>query len=99
MLITLHVKDTNLTSRDRETLQAQSVNLTSSTPSRMSRAQLQKMILEFCTEWRSAEEIAEYVHRNKQYIRGEVLPKMDHLLIRKFPSIEKHPGQKYKIKD
>lgn len=57
------------------------------------------MILEFCTEWRSAEEIAEYVHRNKQYIRGEVLPKMDHLLIRKFPTIEKHPGQKYKVKD
>ena len=45
------------------------------------------------------EEIAEYVHRNKQYIRGEVLPKMDHLLIRKFPTIEKHPGQKYKVKD
>ena len=96
---TLQAQDTNLTSSEGEPLQAHDVNLTSSTPSRMSRAQLQKMILEFCTEWRSAEEIAEYVHRNKQYIRGEVLPEMDHLLIRKFPTIEKHPGQKYKIKD
>ncbi len=96
---TLQAQDTNLTSTEEETLQAHDTNLTSSKPSRMSRVQLQKMILEFCTEWRSAEEIAEYVHRNKQYIRGEVLPKMDHLLIRKFPTIEKHPGQKYKVKD
>lgn len=96
---TLQVKDTNLTSSEGETLQVQDANLTSSIPSRMSRAQLQEMILEFCTEWRSAEEIAEHVHRHKQYIRGEILPKMDHLLIRKFPTIEKHPGQKYKTKD
>lgn len=95
---TLQVQDINLTSSEEETLQVKEDNLTSLRPSRMSRVQLQKMILEFCTEWRSAEEIARYVQRNKQYIRGEVLSKMEHLLIRKFPTKENHPGQKYKIK-
>lgn len=95
---TLQVQDINLTSSEEETLQVKEDNLTSLRPSRMRRVQLQKMILEFCTEWRSAEEIARYVQRNKQYIRGEVLSKMEHLLIRKFPTKENHPGQKYKIK-
>ena len=39
MLITLHVKDTNLTSRDRETLQAHGANLTSSKPSRIGKGE------------------------------------------------------------
>ena len=66
---------------------------------RMARERLQELILDFCTEWRSAEEIATHVHRSKQYIRGEILPRMDQLLIRKYPLKEKHPGQKYKVKD
>ena len=66
---------------------------------KMSREKLQEVILEYCIEWRSAEEIATYVHRSKQYIRGEILPSMDQLLIRKYPLKEKHPGQKYKVRE
>lgn len=83
------------------TLQAKDITLHVSNvqSTRMTREKLQELILEYCTEWRSAEEIAIHVHRSKQYIRGEILPGMDHLLIRKYPLKEKHPGQKYKVKD
>ena len=94
---------------DGETLQASGETLQASSetlytpkremPLRMSRQELQKIILDYCCEWRSAEDIAKYVRRTKQYIRGEVLSEMSDLLIKKFPQIEKHPGQKYKIKN
>ena len=87
---TLHAKNEALQDKDT-TLHACCVHST-----KMSREKLQEVILEYCIEWRSAEEIATYVHRSKQYIRGEILPSMDQLLIRKYPLKEKHPGQKYR---
>ena len=98
---TLQAKDTTLEGQKVATLQAKDITLHVSNvqSTRMTREKLQELILEYCTEWRSAEEIAIHVHRSKQYIRGEILPGMDHLLIRKYPLKEKHPGQKYKVKD
>lgn len=68
-------------------------------PSRMSKEKMQNIILEYCSEWRSVEDIANHVQRNKQYIRGEILPNMEQLLVRKYPLKERHPGQKYKVKE
>ena len=98
---TLQAKDTSSEGQKVATLQAKDTTLHVSgvQSTRMTREKLQELILEFCTDWRSAEEIAIHVHRNKQYIRGEILPGMDHLLIRKYPLKEKHPGQKYKVKE
>jgi hypothetical protein len=90
---TLHAKNIALQDKDT-TLHACCVHST-----KMSREKLQELILEYCIEWRSAEEIATYVHRSKQYIRGEILPSMDQLLIRKYPLKEKHPGQEYKVRE
>ena len=93
LVTTLHAKNIALQDKDT-TLHACCVHST-----KMSREKLQEIILEYCIEWRSAEEIATYVHRSKQYIRGEILPSMDQLLIRKYPLKEKHPGQKYKVRE
>ena len=90
---TLHAKDITLQDEDT-TLHVCDVQST-----RMTREKLQELILDYCTEWRSAEEIATHVHKSKQYIRGEILPKMDQFLMRKYPLKEKHPGQKYKVRE
>ena len=74
-------------------------NETISIPERLPKEELYKIIMEYCSEWRTAEEIALHVHRSKQYIRGEILPGMEQMLERRFPLKEKHPGQKYKVKE
>lgn len=112
---TLQAKDVTLQAKDTATLQAKDATLQDENtttlqddelnnnvlhlPTRMSKEQMQKAILEYCTEWRSVEDIANHVQRNKQYIRGEILPSMEQLLMRRFPLKERHPGQKYKVKE
>lgn len=97
---TLQVEDTaTLQAADTATLQADAPdNKEVHLPTRMSKEKMQNTILEYCKEWRSVEEIANHVQRSKQYIRGEILPGMEHLLMRKYPLKERHPGQKYKVK-
>ncbi len=65
---------------------------------RMSKDDMRKMIIDYCSEWRTVSEIADYVCRNKQYIRNKILPVMHDVLQMLFPK-ENHPGQKYKVKD
>lgn len=98
---TLQVEDTaTLQAADTATLQADAPdNKEAHLLTRMSKEKMQNTILEYCKEWRSVEEIANHVQRSKQYIRGEILPGMEHLLIRKYPLKERHPGQKYKVKE
>ena len=92
---TLQAKTTTLQA-DVATLQADNAI---SIPERLPKEELYKIIMEYCSEWRTAEEIALHVHRSKQYIRGEILPGMEQMLERRFPLKEKHPGQKYKVKE
>ncbi len=65
---------------------------------RMSKVDMRKMIIDYCSEWRTVSEIADYVCRNKQYIRNKILPVMHDVLQMLFPK-ENHPGQKYKVRD
>lgn len=65
---------------------------------RMSKDDMRKMIIDYCSEWRTVSEIADYVCRNKQYIRNKILPVMHDVLQMLFPK-ENHPGQKYKVRD
>lgn len=76
-----------------ETLQAEGIM-----PKRMLRDEMIQKIVAFCTEWRTAEEIAVFLHRSKRYITNEVLPKMDNLLERLYPQVRRHPDQKYRVK-
>ena len=54
-------------------------------------------IADYCQEWHSVGEIAEHVKRSRQYIRGEVMPKMADILERKYET-PNHPNQQYRTK-
>ena len=79
-----------------ETLQAGPQVDKSLKPKRMSREEMTKKIVEFCSEWRTAEDIAEFLQRNKRYISNEVLPKMGSVLQLQYPQVKHHPDQKYR---
>ena len=64
---------------------------------RYSSSVLQKKILEYCSDWRSAEEIANKLDREVKYIRDRVLPKMKDV-IEKYYDIPHHPNQKFRTK-
>lgn len=68
-------------------------------PRRMSSVQLRAIVLDFCQQWRYVEEVARYISRTKQYVRGQVLPKMSDLLEMKYPRLRNHPQQMYRAKD
>lgn len=72
--------------------------VTTSIPSRISKEDIRQRIIEFCFDWRTPQEIADYLGRTKQYIRVKILPQMSDVLQMRF-SKENHPGQKYKVKD
>ena len=55
-------------------------------------------IVSFCSDWRSAEEIAVFVQRSKRYLTNEVLPEMSALLDLKYPQVKRHPDQQYRRK-
>ena len=78
-----------------ETLQAEKPKV-ESMPKRMSREEMTEKIVAFCSEWRTAEDIAEFLQRNKRYITNEILPKMGHLLQLQYPLVKHHPDQKYR---
>ena len=67
-------------------------------PRRMLRKELTEKIVEFCSEWRTAEEIADFVQRSKRYLSNEILPKMGNLLELQYPQVKRHPDQKYRRK-
>ncbi len=98
---TLQANDETLQANG-ETLQANGETLQGSEdiviPKRMMRDEMIKKIRVFCTEWRSAEEIAVYLHRSKRYITNEILPKMDSQLDLLYPQVRRHPDQKYRCK-
>ncbi|MBR5978769.1 MAG: hypothetical protein IK033_07225 [Verrucomicrobia bacterium] len=50
------------------------------------------------TPWKTVEEIAVSVGRDKGYIRNKILPQMENVLERMYKDIPNHPGQKYKAK-
>ena len=58
---------------------------------------LMQEIADYCQEWHSVAEIAEHVKRSRQYIRGEVIPKMSDVLERKYEAVN-HPNQQYRTK-
>jgi Uncharacterized conserved protein len=79
--------DTNLTSLQANLTGLKAHDLTG----------LKEAILAFCAEWHSVTEIAQYVHRSKQYIRGEVLPLIKDQLEMMYPENTSHPKQKYRV--
>ena len=60
--------------------------------------ELKKLIVKICSDWKTVEEIAVSVERDKGYIRNKILPQMENVLERMYKDIPNHPGQKYKAK-
>ena len=81
-------------------LPSATLNQTSATskPKRMSLEQRQQMILDYCSDWRTIEEIAVYTNLGKTYVRNKILPVIEKFLERKY-TIPHHPRQRYRRKN
>ncbi|MBQ7570664.1 MAG: hypothetical protein IJT19_00305 [Bacteroidaceae bacterium] len=64
---------------------------------RYSKEEIRTLIVSYCHDWRTAEEIAAYVGRKFMYIRDIVLPQLSDV-IEKMYDIPHHPRQKYRTK-
>ncbi len=67
-------------------------------PSRMSFDKMRLLILEYCGQWRSLEEIASHTERTKEYLGSFILPKLSEDLRKRF-SQKHHPNQMYRRSD
>ena len=67
-------------------------------PSRMSFDKMRLLILEYCGQWRSLEEIASHTERTKEYLGSFILPKLNEDLRKRF-SQKNHPNQMYRRSD
>ena len=61
---------------------------------RYSKEEMRQLIIDYCQEWRTAEEIAIAVDKTTAYIRDIVLPKLSEVLEKKY-DVPHHPKQKY----
>lgn len=80
-----------------ENLATSKENLASSKKKRFSKLEIEKLILDFCTEWRTIEYIATFLDRDKNYIRNEVLPQLADKLVKMYENVPHHPRQKYRV--
>ncbi|MCQ2067800.1 MAG: putative DNA binding domain-containing protein [Bacteroidaceae bacterium] len=64
---------------------------------RYSKEEIRKLIIDYCYDWRTVEEIASYVGRKPMYIRDIVLPQLLDV-IEKMYDVPHHPKQRYRTK-
>ena len=68
---------------------------------RLSREELQNLILSNCCEWISLEELSARINRDSKYLRNHVIPLL--LASKKiqmlYPGTPNHPNQQYKVLD
>ena len=70
-------------------------------PKKLSAEKLEMLILDYCSEdWRTLQNMTEYLERNKDYLRNKVLPRFTESgkLEMRFPDTPNHPNQQYKTK-
>ena len=63
-----------------------------------SKEELRELIVEYCTEWRTLDDISVFIGRNRKYLRNKVLPQMTNILEKMYENIPNHPRQKYRAK-
>ena len=73
-------------------------NSATSKKKRYKPAVLKSIIIDFCAEWKTVEEIMQATGKSKSYLRNSVLPQMMNVLERMYENIPNHPRQKYKAK-
>ena len=76
-------------------------NVATSIKKRMSRDELQSLILTICNEWISLEDLSVRIERNSTYLRNHVIPLMlaSKKLQMLYPGTPNHPNQQYKVSD
>ena len=64
---------------------------------KLSAQETERLVCCFCTEWRTAQEIADYLHRTKDHVRNVILPRLlnQGVLEQRF-SVKRHPNQQYR---
>ena len=64
---------------------------------KLSAQETERLVCSFCTEWRTAQEIADYLHRTKDHVRNVILPRLlkQGVLEQRF-SVKRHPNQQYR---
>lgn len=70
------------------------------TSKRLSRKVLSENIMQFCSEWRTPDDISVYTGKDLRYIKEKVLSSLvkSGLLERLYPDTPNHPKQKYRAK-
>ena len=67
---------------------------------RLSQTDMEHIICEITSEWRSIHEITQILKKDKMYLRNHVFPNLisKGVLEREYPSIPNHPNQRYRRK-
>ena len=76
-------------------------NMASSVKHRISRKEMQTIILQNSKEWITIDELAALIGRNPKYLRNFIIPAMLSSAKMKmmYPDNPNHPKQRYKAKD
>ena len=59
---------------------------------------LRKIIVEYCAEWRTLDDISAFIGRDRKYLRNKILPQMTDVIEKMYENIPNHPRQKYRAK-
>ena len=91
--------DTNVASSGANVATSDDTNVVTHPKKRMSREELQELILKNCQEWISLEDLAKSIHRKPLYLRNHVMPLL--LAANKIQMLypKNHPKQLYKVID
>ena len=91
--------DANVASSDANVVTSDDANVVTYPKKRMSREELQELILKNCQEWISLEDLAKSIHRKPLYLRNHVMPIL--LAANKIQMLypKNHPKQLYKVID
>ena len=91
--------DANVASSDVNVATSDDANVVTYPKKRMSREELQELILKNCQEWISLEDLAKSIHRKPLYLRNHVMPLL--LAANKIQMLypKNHPKQLYKVID
>ena len=87
------------TSDDADVATSNDANIVTHSKKRMSREELQELILKNCQEWISLEDLAKLINRKPMYLRNHVMPLL--LAANKIQMLypKNHPKQLYKVID
>ena len=93
--------ESNMATSDDKKVATSKSNVATSIKKRMSREELQTLIITICNEWISLEDLSVKIERDSTYLRNHVIPLMlaSKKLQMLYPGTPNHPNQQYKVSD